>query len=85
VWASEVTHSLVALLPLGLNLISNREECDRCVSGGGEAALTQLGESHVCHLLDGVVDVPAHDGSLPWCSGVEGYLHQDLTHIQAMA
>jgi hypothetical protein len=38
----------------------------------------------VCHLLDGVIHLAANDGSLPWCRGVEGYLHQDLTHIQAM-
>jgi hypothetical protein len=46
VWAGEVTHGLMALLPLRLILIPNREERDRRVSGGGEAALTQGSESH---------------------------------------
>jgi hypothetical protein len=39
--AGEVTHGLVALLPLRLILIMNREEHDQRVSSGGEAALIQ--------------------------------------------
>jgi hypothetical protein len=38
----------------------------------------------VRHLLDGIVDLTANDSSLPRCRGVKGYLHPDLTHIQAM-
>jgi hypothetical protein len=36
------------------------------------------------HVLDNVVHPIVDDGSPPWCHGVEGYLHPDLTHIQAM-
>jgi hypothetical protein len=84
VWDLEVAHGLEVLLPRGVFLITNREEHNRYVSGGGEAALTQRRESHMCHLLAGVVDLAAKDGSLLQCHGVEGYLHPDLTHIHAM-
>jgi hypothetical protein len=85
VWAGEVTHGLVALLPLGLMLVQNWKERDQRVGGGGEAALTHQSGSHVRHLLDGVVDLAPNDGSLPQRHGAEGYLHPDLTHIQAMS
>jgi hypothetical protein len=82
--AGDVTHGLVVLQPHGLLLIMNREDCKRCVGGDGEAVLAQRGESHVHHLLDGVVDVVADDGSPEWCHGVKGYLHPDLTRTQAV-
>jgi hypothetical protein len=72
VWALEVGHSLEVLLPHGVLLILDWEECDRHLGGGGEAALTQIRESHVCHLLDGVVNLIADDGSYPWCHGSKG-------------
>jgi hypothetical protein len=84
VWAGEVTHGLVALVPLRFILILNWEECNQCVGGGGEAALKQESESHVCHLLDGVIHLIANDGSPPCCRGVKGYIHLDLTHLQAV-
>jgi hypothetical protein len=62
----------------------NREECKRCVSGDGEASLTQRHESHVCHLLNGVVNVVADDSSPEQCRGIEGYLHPDITCTQAV-
>jgi hypothetical protein len=34
------------------------------------------------HLLDGIIDLAANDGSLPQHRWVKGYLHPDLTHIQ---
>jgi hypothetical protein len=82
--AGDVTHGLVALLPLRLLLITNQEECKWCVGANGEATLTQCHESHVRHLLDGVFNVIADDGSPKWCHGIKGYLHSDLTRSQAM-
>jgi hypothetical protein len=38
----------------------------------------------VRYLLNGVIHLVADDDSLPQCHGVEGYLHPDLTHIQAV-
>jgi hypothetical protein len=83
-WTLEVAHGLEALLPLGILLVADWNKCDRHVDGGSEAALTQRSEDHVCHLLDGVVNLAAGDGSRPRHHGVEGYLHPDPTHIQAM-
>jgi hypothetical protein len=82
--ASDVAHGLVALLPLGLLLITNREECKRCVSGDGKAALTECRASHVRHLLNRIVNVVADDGSPKWCCRVEGYHHPDLTCTQVV-
>jgi hypothetical protein len=62
-WAGDVTHDLVALLPHGLHMITYREECKQCVDGDGEAMLTKCSESHMRHLLDGVINVVADDGS----------------------
>jgi hypothetical protein len=84
VWALEVRHDLKALLPLELLLIVDWEQRDRHGGGGGETTLTQGGESHMCHLLDGIINLTANDGSRPWCRGVKGYLHPDLTNIQDM-
>jgi hypothetical protein len=84
VWAGEVTHGLMVLLPLRLLLIVDWEGNYQHVDGGGEAVLTQESESNMCHLLDGVVHLAPNDSSLPWFRRVQGYLHPDLTHIQAM-
>jgi hypothetical protein len=84
VWDGEVTHGLMVLLPLRLLLIVDQKENYQRVGGGGEAVLTQESESNVRHLLDGVVHLAPNDSSLPWFHGVKGYLHPDLTHIQAM-
>jgi hypothetical protein len=65
-------------------LITGRKEPDRHVGGGSEAMLTQRSESHVHHFHDGVINLLADDGSCPQCRGVEGYLHPDLAHVQAM-
>jgi hypothetical protein len=83
-FAKSGCYSLEALLRRGVFLITDREELIRYVGGGGEVALTKQSESHVCHLLDGVIDLAINDGSLPRCRGVEGYPHPDLTHIQTM-
>jgi hypothetical protein len=82
--AGDVTRGLVVLLPLGLLLITNQEECKWCVGGNGEAAFTQRRKSHVRHPLDGVVNVVADDGSPKRCCRVDGYLHPYLTHIHAV-
>jgi hypothetical protein len=56
VWAGEVTHGLKALLPLGLILITDREERDRCIGSGGMTALGTMQReprapsSQRCHL-----------------------------------
>jgi hypothetical protein len=84
VWAVEVTHNLLALSPLGVLLIKDREERYRRVSGGGEAMLTKCGEGDVHHLHNGIVNLVPDDGSFQWCCGVKGYIHPDLAHIQAM-
>jgi hypothetical protein len=81
--AGNITHGLVVLLWQGLLLIMNREECKWFVGSDSEAVLTQRGESHMRHLLDGVVYLVADDGSPPRCCRVEGYLHPDLTSAQA--
>jgi hypothetical protein len=83
-WALEVAHGLEALLPLGILLVVDRNKRGRHVDGGGEAVLTQRSEDHVCHLLDGVVNLSTGDDSRSRHHGVEGYLHPNLTHIQAM-
>jgi hypothetical protein len=54
------------------------------IGGVGEASLAQGIECHVRHLLDGVINLTSDDGSCPWCRGFNGYLHLDLTTIQAM-
>jgi hypothetical protein len=41
VQAGAVTHGLEVLLPLGLILIPDREECNQRVGGGSEATLEQ--------------------------------------------
>jgi hypothetical protein len=60
-----IRHSLKALLPHKVLLITDREERDRHLGGGGEAALTQGGDGDVCHLLDGIIKLAADDGSHP--------------------
>jgi hypothetical protein len=82
-WAREVTSDLKALEPLGF-LIMDWEQCDRCVSGVGEVLLAQCSECHVHHLLDNIVNLTSNDGSYPRYCGVDGYLHPDLTTVQAM-
>jgi hypothetical protein len=45
--AGHVTHMVVVLLPHGLLLIPNQEECKRCVGGVDEIVLTERCESNV--------------------------------------
>jgi hypothetical protein len=83
-WAHEVTGSHMALVPLGFLLIEDWKEHDQRVSGVGEALfLTQGGECHVHHLLDGIVDLTLDIDSHPRCCGVDWYLHPDLRTVQA--
>jgi hypothetical protein len=70
---------------LGLLLTVDWEERDRCVGGVGEVAFIEGGECDMCHLLDGIVDLGHDDGSLPRCSGVNGYLHPDLKTFRSWA
>jgi hypothetical protein len=83
-WAREVASGLKALAPLGLLLIMDQEKRDRRVDGGGEAPLTQGSECHMLHLFDDVINLTPDDDSYPQCRGVDGYLHLDLTTVQAM-
>jgi hypothetical protein len=82
--AGDVTHVLLALLPNGVLLITNQEECKRCVGGDSEAVLTPCSESHMHHLLDRVINIIVEDGTPKQCCGVEWYLHPDLTRTQAV-
>jgi hypothetical protein len=50
-----VEHGLKALLPHGISLIANWEECDWHRGGVGEAARTQGGEGDLCRLLNCVI------------------------------
>jgi hypothetical protein len=84
VWTGEVAHDLEELLPLGLLLITDQEERNRHVSDVSEAMLTKCGEGDVRHLLNSVINLAPHDGSLPWHRGVNGYLHLDITNVQAV-
>jgi hypothetical protein len=59
----------------------DREEHNRHGGGGNEAALTQGGESDLCHLLNGIIMLAADDGSHPWRCGVAGYHHLDLIDV----
>jgi hypothetical protein len=77
--AGEVTSYLQALTLVRLLLIPNRKQHDRRVGRVGEVSLAHGGERHVCHLLDGVIQVASNDSSDPWCCGVNGYLHPNLT------
>jgi hypothetical protein len=36
------------------------------------------------HLFDDVINLTTDDDSYPQCRGVDGYLHLDLTTVQAM-
>jgi hypothetical protein len=83
-WAGEVASGLKALAPFGLALLTDWKEHDHHVGGVGEASLAQGGECHVCHLLDGIVNLTSDDDSGPQCHGVDWYLHPDLTTVQAM-
>jgi hypothetical protein len=62
----------------------NRGEHSRHLGSGGEAALTQGGETDECRLLDGVVDLTADDSPHPQVHGFKGYRQADLPHVQAM-
>jgi hypothetical protein len=68
-----VGHGHKVLLPYGVPLITNQEERNWHLRGSGEVALTQGGEGDMCHLLNGVVELTADDGSHPWLHRVEGY------------
>jgi hypothetical protein len=78
-WAHELTGGHKALMPLGLLLITDRKERDQRVGGVSEVSLTQGGECHVRHLLDGVIDLTTNDDSRSGHHAVDGYLHPDLT------
>jgi hypothetical protein len=67
--ASELTSGLKALAPLALLLITDREQLDRRVS---EVSLTEGGECHMRHLLNGIINIASNDGSCPWFHGVTG-------------
>jgi hypothetical protein len=75
----------MALAPHRILLVPNQERSDRRVGGVSEALLAHGSECQVRHLLDGVVGLTPDDGSCPRCRGVDGYLHPDLTTVQAMA
>jgi hypothetical protein len=49
------------------------EERDRHLCGSGEVALTPGGEGNECHLLNGTINLTAHDGPHPWLHRVERY------------
>jgi hypothetical protein len=83
-WAHELAGGHKALMPLGLLLITDRKERDQRVGGVSEVSLTQGGECHVRHLLDGVIDLTTNDDSRSGHHAVDGYLHPNLTNIQAM-
>jgi hypothetical protein len=72
------------LVLVGLLLTADQKKHDRRVSGVSEALLTQGSECHGRHLLDDIINLTYDDGSYPWCRGVDGYLHLDLTTIQSM-
>jgi hypothetical protein len=80
-WAREVASGLKVPVPCGILLVPDREQSDRRVS---EALLAHGSECHMHHLLNGIVDLVSDDGSCPRCRGVDGYLHPDLTIVQAM-
>jgi hypothetical protein len=82
--AHEVRHNLKMLLPYGVLLTLNREECDRQCCSSSEAVLAQGGESDVSHQLNAGVGLATNDGPRPWLRGVEGYHHTDLTLVHAM-
>jgi hypothetical protein len=82
--ALEVGHSLKALLPYEILLISNREKRDRQCCYGDEVVLAQGGEGDVCHHLNASVGLATNDGPRPWLRGVKGYHHANLTPVQAV-
>jgi hypothetical protein len=63
--ALEVGQGFKALLPHKVLPITDREKHNRHLGGGGEVALTQEGETDLCHLLDDIVKLAADDGSRP--------------------
>jgi hypothetical protein len=83
--ALDVRHNLKALLPYGVLLILNREKHDRWCCSGGEAVLTQGGESNVRHHINASVGLVAKVEPRPWLCGVKGYHHIDLAPVQAVA
>jgi hypothetical protein len=82
--ALEVEHTPKALLPYGVHLILNRKKSDRQCCCSGEAALTQVSKSNVCHHLDGGVGLTSGDTPQPRLHGTDGDCHADLTHVRAM-
>jgi hypothetical protein len=80
-----IGHGLKTLLPHRMLLVTNQQARNWHRGGVGEAALTHGGESDLCHLLDGLIQLDPNDGCNPWLRQVEGYHHVDLALVLAMA
>jgi hypothetical protein len=79
-----VGHDLKTLLPHGILLLMNREECDRHRDSVVEAALIEGGEGDVCCMLDSLIQLDADNSCSPWLYQAEGYHHANLTPVLTM-
>jgi hypothetical protein len=79
-----VGHSLKALLPYRILLVTDQKERDWHRGSVDEAVLTQGGECDLCRLLDGLIQLDPNDGFHPRLRRVEGYYHADLALVLTM-